>query len=150
VNTSKKDLAAEVKALTDGKGADVALDTVGGPMFEPVLKSLAVGGRQVAINSAVKRSVEFDLVDFYHNALRLIGLDTMKLTGPGIAKIMDALRAGFESGELKPSEIAAWPLDKAGRRLRRDRKRRHASQASSPAAEGLIDCSNFAAAGGRR
>ncbi|HWE07557.1 MAG TPA: zinc-binding dehydrogenase [Rhizomicrobium sp.] len=113
VNTSKKDLAAEVKALTDGKGADVALDTVGGPMFEPVLKSLRVGGRQVAITSAVNRRVEFDLVDFYHNALRLIGLDTMKLTGPGIAKIMDALRAGFESGELKPPEIREWPLDKA-------------------------------------
>ncbi|HWY16722.1 MAG TPA: zinc-binding alcohol dehydrogenase family protein [Rhizomicrobium sp.] len=113
VNTSKKDLATEVKALTNGKGADVALDTVGGPMFEPVLKSLSVGGRQVAINSAVKRRVEFDLIDFYHDLLRLIGVDTMKLTGPGIAKIMDALRAGFESGELKPSEIAAWPLDKA-------------------------------------
>jgi len=113
VNTSKKDLATEVKALTDGKGADVALDAVGGPMFEPVLKSLCVGGRQVAITSAVKRRVEFDLIDFYHNSLRLIGVDTMKLTGPGIAKIMDALRAGFESGHLKPAEIATWTLDKA-------------------------------------
>jgi len=30
--------------------------------------------------------VEFDLVDFYHNALRLIGLDTMKLTAPASRK----------------------------------------------------------------
>jgi NADPH:quinone reductase-like Zn-dependent oxidoreductase len=113
VNTSKKDLAAEVRALTDGKGADVALDAVGGPMFEPVLKSLRAGGRQVAITSAVNRRVEFDLIDFYHNALRLIGVDTMRLTGPGIAKIMDEMRGGFEGGQLKPSEVTTWTLDKA-------------------------------------
>lgn len=113
VNTSRKDLATEVKALTDGKGADLALDAVGGPMFEPVLKSLRAGGRQVAITSAVNRRVEFDLIDFYHNELRLIGVDTMQLTGPGIAKIMEALRVGFEGGHLKPSAITAWPLDKA-------------------------------------
>jgi NADPH:quinone reductase len=81
----------EVKALTDGKGVDVVLDAVGGPMFEPSLKSLRVGGRQVAIASIGNGRVEFSLVDFYHNLHRLIGVDTIKLTGPEIAKIMDDL-----------------------------------------------------------
>src|SRR5271154_1665359 len=51
VNTRAKDLSAEVKALTDGKGADLVFDGVGGPMFETCLKSLRVGGRQVALTS---------------------------------------------------------------------------------------------------
>src|ERR1700722_19331582 len=69
VNTRTKELPAEVKALTDGKGADLVFDGVGGPMFEACLKSLRVGGRQVALTSAGNGRVEFNLVDFYHNLL---------------------------------------------------------------------------------
>jgi NADPH2:quinone reductase len=111
VNVTSKDLPAEVKALTDGKGVDLVLDGVGGPMFEPSLKSLRIGGRQVAITSIGSGRVEFNLVDFYRNLHRLIGVNTFKPTGPEIAKIMDDLRAGFEDGHLRPSPIQTWTLD---------------------------------------
>ena len=113
INTRIKDLPVEVKALTDGKGADMVLDTVGGPLFEPSLRSLRYGGRQVAIASLGSGRVEFSLVDFYHNLLSLIGVDTMKFTGHEIAKIMDGLRAGFEGGYLRPSPVQTWSLDQA-------------------------------------
>jgi NADPH2:quinone reductase len=54
INIKAKELPVEVKALTDGKGADLVFDAVGGPMFEPCLKSLRLGGRQVAITSIGK------------------------------------------------------------------------------------------------
>jgi NADPH:quinone reductase len=57
-----------------------------------------------------KHGVE-SLIDFYHNLQRLIGVDTLKLTGPEIAKIMDDLRAGFEDGHLRPSSVQTWTLD---------------------------------------
>jgi NADPH2:quinone reductase len=113
INTKAKELPAEVKALTNGKGADLVFDAVGGPMFETCLKSLRLGGRQVAITSIGNGRVEFSLVDFYHNLQHLIGVDTMKLTGPGIAKIMDKLRAGFEDGYLRTSPVQRWSLDQA-------------------------------------
>jgi NADPH2:quinone reductase len=113
INTKAKELAVEVKALTNGKGADLVFDAVGGPMFEPCLKSLRLGGRQVAITSIGNGRVELSLVDFYHNLLRLIGVDTMKLTGPAIAKIMNELRAGFEGGYLRTSPVQGWSLDQA-------------------------------------
>jgi NADPH:quinone reductase len=112
VNVQSKDLPVEVKAWTDGKGVDVVLDTVGGPLFEPSLRSLGRGGRQVAISSVGGGRVEFDLVAFYHNSARLIGVDTIKLTGAEIAKIMDKLRAGFEGGHLRPAPVETWPLDR--------------------------------------
>jgi NADPH2:quinone reductase len=112
VNAKSKDLAIEAKALTDGKGVDLVLDAVGGPLFEPSLKSLRLGGRQVAITSIGNGRVEFNLVDFYHNLQRLIGVDTLKLTGPEIAKIMDDLRGGFEKGHLRPSLVQTWTLDR--------------------------------------
>jgi NADPH2:quinone reductase len=113
INIKTKELPAEVKALTNGKGADLVFDAVGGPMFEPCLKSLRVGGRQVAITSIGNGRVEFSLVDFYHNLQRLLSVDTVKLTGPAIANIMDKLRAGFEDGYLRTSPVQRWSLDQA-------------------------------------
>jgi NADPH2:quinone reductase len=112
VDAKNKDFVTEVKALTDGKGVDLVLDAVGGPMFESALKSLRPGGRQIALTSAGSQRVEFNLVDFYHNQLRLIGIDTIKLTGGEIAQIMNELREGFEGGHLRPSGIRTWTLDK--------------------------------------
>ena len=112
VNLQSKDLVGEVKAWTDGKGVDLVLDTVGGPLFEPSLRSLRPGGRQVAISSVGNGRVEFNLVDFYHRSGRLIGLDSVKLTGAEIAKIMDKLREGFDDGHLRPSPVETWPLQR--------------------------------------
>jgi NADPH2:quinone reductase len=113
INVKAKDLVTEARAATGGKGVDVVFDAVGGALFEPCLKSLRVGGRQVVITSVGERRVSFDLIDFYHKRLHLIGVDTLKLDGPAIAGILDALRPGFESGRLKAFEVQTWPFDKA-------------------------------------
>jgi NADPH:quinone reductase-like Zn-dependent oxidoreductase len=113
INTATSDLAQEVRAMTNGKGVDLVLDAVGGPMFEPSLKSLRLGGRQIAITSTKDRQVAFDLVDFYHNESRLFGLDSVKLTGPQIAEIMNQLQAGFENGYLEAPGVTTWPLERA-------------------------------------
>ena len=113
INTRTKDLPAMVAALTDNNGVSLVLDGVGGPVFEPAMKSMGLDGRQVVITSVGSRRVELDLVDFYHNRQRLIGVDTAKLTGDEIAAILNELRPGFESGALKPSAVKTWPLDDA-------------------------------------
>jgi NADPH:quinone reductase-like Zn-dependent oxidoreductase len=113
INTKTHDLVEECKRATGGKGADLVYDTVGGSLFEPCLKSLAPRGRQIAINSAGERRVSLDLIDFYHQSLHLIGVDSMKFTGAEIARMLDALEPGFESGALKPFELQTWPLDRA-------------------------------------
>ena len=89
------------------------LDAVGGPMFEPALRSLARGGRQVAISSKGDPRVTFNLVDFYHNSSRLLGLDSYGLTPRQIAEIENELHAGFEKGVLKPPQIELVPFEKA-------------------------------------
>lgn len=68
------DLAAGVRALTNGRGADVVFDVVGGAMFERCLAALAWRGRQVAISSSPKPRVSFNLVDFNQN-LRTVMLN---------------------------------------------------------------------------
>ena len=113
INVKGKDLSVEARARTDGKGVDLVFDCVGGPMFEPCLKSLRLDGRQVAITSLGDGRVTFNLRDFFHNRLRLIGVDSMGLTGPQIATIMNGLRAGFEAGHLRPPSVQTWSLEPA-------------------------------------
>jgi NADPH2:quinone reductase len=113
VNTKTEDLRERVLQLTAGKGVDVVFDTVGGPMFEPALRSLGFGGRQVTISSAGNPRVTFNLVDFYHNFSRLLGVDSYGLTPQQVGEIAEKLRPGFETGVLKPPAIEIVPFEKA-------------------------------------
>jgi NADPH:quinone reductase-like Zn-dependent oxidoreductase len=108
---SEGDVAAQVKHLTEGKGADVVFDSVGGIMFEAALLSLCHRGRLVEISSAGKRRVEFDLIDFYHKELQILGADTRKLDALASTKILANLVPGFEGGRYQPPTLAgAYPL----------------------------------------
>jgi NADPH:quinone reductase-like Zn-dependent oxidoreductase len=113
VNTKTEELHQRVMELTAGKGVDVVFDTVGGPMFEPALRSLRSGGRQVAIASPGHPQVSFNLVDFYHNFSRLLGVDSYGLTSRHIMEIQGELRLGFETGALIPPPIETVPFEKA-------------------------------------
>jgi len=113
INTKTEDLRERVLGLTAGKGVDAVFDTVGGPMFEPALRSLRFGGRQVAITSTGDPRVSFNLIDFYHNYSRLLGVDSNGLTPRQVAEIADELSRGFETGALKPPPIEIVPFEKA-------------------------------------
>ena len=113
VVTKTEDLRERVMELTSGKGVDAVFDTVGGALFEPALRSLRRGGRQVAISSAGDPRVSFNLVEFYHNSSRLLGVDSFGLALQQVAEIEDELRRGFETGALKPPSIEIVPFEKA-------------------------------------
>ena len=113
VNTETEDLRRRVLELTAGKGVDAVFDTVGGPLFEPALRSLRFGGRQVAIASPGHAQVSFNLVDFYHNFSRLLGVDSYGLTSRQVKEIEDELQRGFETGVLTPPPIETVPFEKA-------------------------------------
>lgn len=111
INTKNEDLPQRVRELTHGKGVDFVFDAVGGPLFEPGLRSLRVGGRQVAITSTGGPRVSFDLVEFYHNQLRLIGIDSNKFAPNELRTIMADLNRGFESGALHAPALEGVPFE---------------------------------------
>ncbi|WNC93089.1 zinc-binding alcohol dehydrogenase family protein [Paraburkholderia sp. FT54] len=103
-----------LRALTDGAGADVVYDTVGGVAFETALSLVKRRGRVLEISGTGKRRVEFDLVDFYHNETQLLGVDSAKLGVAESAPLMTALVEGFETGKLTGPAIAqTFPLERA-------------------------------------
>src|SRR4051794_3149959 len=98
-----------VLKVTDGRGADVIHDVVGGPLFEPYMKSLSHRGRHVVL-AAGGPHVRFDLRDSCHREGRLLGVDTLKLTLAESASILRQLAPGFDSGAFRPLALETCPL----------------------------------------
>ncbi|MCA0317501.1 MAG: zinc-binding alcohol dehydrogenase family protein [Proteobacteria bacterium] len=115
VNAASEDVAARVRELTGGRGADIVYNTVGEPYHEAGTKSLAVTGRMILIAS-VKQPVSFDIFAFYRGRHTYVGIDTLALSSTATAEVLRDLVAGFASGALKPFPIeqrAIYPLEKA-------------------------------------
>ena len=105
------DLEAVARAATQGKGADLALNGVGSPVFGSLLASLAVGGRQVVYSAAGGREFPLDILAFYKKQSILLGLDTQKFDVTFCASILKEIGPLFESSALKPPLIgASYPL----------------------------------------
>jgi NADPH:quinone reductase-like Zn-dependent oxidoreductase len=105
LSTQSDDIVNRVKQFTQGKGADVAFDCVGGALFEVALNSLGTGGRQVNITVVGERRVSFDLLDFYRRQLTLFGVNTIILDSIASAEILEGLRPAFDQGRLTPPDI---------------------------------------------
>jgi NADPH:quinone reductase len=115
IDSSKSDVAATVRELTGGKGADIVYNTVGEPYYEAGTKSLALLGRQIFIAS-VKQPVQFDIFAFYRGRHTYVGIDTLALSSIASAEVLRDLVPGFASGALKPFPIeknAIYPLSRA-------------------------------------
>jgi NADPH:quinone reductase-like Zn-dependent oxidoreductase len=109
IDTSSSDIPEAVLELTDGRGADLALDTVGGALFDPALRSLRFDGRMAGIFSAPE-PVEFTPAEIYSRQLHLTGLASVFMDGADVAHIFDQLRPLFDRGFLAPPAVKTWPL----------------------------------------
>ncbi|BBL80268.1 oxidoreductase [Rubrobacter xylanophilus] len=115
VDTSREEIPEAVMTATEGRGVDLVLDAVGGPLFEPCLSSLAPQGRMVVLTTVGQRRVSFDLFDFYRKELRLLGLMTSRLDAAESGAVLRSLLPGFEEGYLQPPAVAGrYPLEQAG------------------------------------
>ncbi len=106
IDSSALDVAAEVKNLTEGRGADIVFNTVGDPYFQAAHRSLAKLGRQILI-AAIKPTVEFNIFEFYRGRHTYVGVDTLALTSIESAELLAELLPGFAGGALKPFPIEA-------------------------------------------
>jgi len=115
VDSSRVDVAATVRELTEGHGADIVYNTVGEPYYEAGTGSLAHLGRQIFIAST-RATVPFDIFAFYRGKHTFYGVDSLSLSSPDAAEILRDLVPGFASGALKPFPIrpdAIFPLQRA-------------------------------------
>ncbi len=116
VNLEKEaDLRQAIMDRTDGKGADVIMNTVGSPYFDAACNSLAKKGRQIIITTIVEDNL-INLRTFYRGNYRMLGVSNMDHDNILSGEMMDWMRPGFEAGVYQAFPIkdgAVYRLDNA-------------------------------------
>ncbi|SCU94609.1 Acryloyl-coenzyme A reductase [Cupriavidus necator] len=74
IDASQDDQVEAVLQATGNKGVDIIIDTVGGPVFEANMKSLAIKGRLVNIARLGSATAQIDLALLWLKRLQLIGV----------------------------------------------------------------------------
>jgi NADPH:quinone reductase-like Zn-dependent oxidoreductase len=81
IHTRKPDFAAKVMEVTGGKGADLAVNLVGGSVFAEIIGCLARHGRLAVVGYVDnKLTAEIDLSAVHANRLEIFGISNAKAT----------------------------------------------------------------------
>ena len=111
-----------VKAITDGRGADVVFDPVGGSVFAQSMRCIAWEGRLLVIGFAAGRIPEVPAGLVLVKNISMVGVywGAYRLHEPAvITRSLHRLFAWFEAGALRPVISEALPLERAAEAMRR-------------------------------
>src|SRR5437867_11334743 len=126
VNYATDNLTERVMALTDGKGADVCFDPVGGDLFDAALSSLGWGGRILLIGFvAGVPSIPANRLLVKHRAALGSSLRYFRWHAPDkLRRSVEELLEWYAKGTLKPLVTHRLPLERGAEaiRLLTDRK----------------------------
>lgn len=104
IATQEQDLLSEVLAITDGKGARMAFDPVGGPEAGKVIQALSMQGIFFQYGALDTRDIPVPVMDILGKHLTLRGYELFEITGD-LEKLEQAKRfinQGLSSGDLRP------------------------------------------------
>lgn len=115
IDYRSEDFAAVVAQATDGKGVDVVIDFIGAPYLERNVRSLAVGGRMVAVGllgGAQGATLPMDAVLYRH--LQIFGT-VMKSRPPEVKQAMvqrfaERWLPALAAGAIWPVIDSTYPL----------------------------------------
>jgi NADPH2:quinone reductase len=109
INYRSGDVVEQVKALTQGRGADLVFESSGDPQVWPMaLQCVAQAGRLVSCGAHGGGAVQLDLKRLYVGRLQIIGA-----AGVDVGDLDAALAAGAR-GALRATIDRVYPLERAG------------------------------------
>jgi len=113
VATEEQDVVAEVKRLTDGKGADLVFDPVGGATFIKLVEATASGGLLILYGALSRDQTAVPPFHIFARNLTIRGV-SLPASGSDDAQIGDLKRfvtEGLADGSLSPVIARTFPFD---------------------------------------
>ena len=124
INYSTQDVATELQRLTQGRGVDVVLDSVGGSIFDATMQALAPGGRVVTMGRLAGPRTDTDEAALEARGQSVQGMGVFNdavadVESSGWAK----LKEWFENGTLRPvvDRVFSWSQAEEAQRLLQER-----------------------------
>jgi NADPH:quinone reductase len=100
IDYKQEDVAARIKEITQGKGVNVAFETVGGDLFEATVQSMSSEGRLLPIGMASGIIPELSMIRVLAGNFAIVGTDFAHYT----VHHLDLVRQGL-------TEILSWHQD---------------------------------------
>ncbi|WP_104169651.1 NAD(P)H-quinone oxidoreductase [Cryobacterium sp. M23] len=123
INYREQDFPTEIQAATEGRGADVILDIIGGSYAARNVAALAVDGRIMVIANQSGENADFNPFHLMQKRGRYWGTTLRSRPFEEKAAIMQALRTDvwpwLESGRFRPVIDSIFPFEKAAEAHRR-------------------------------
>ncbi|GGA83449.1 zinc-dependent alcohol dehydrogenase family protein [Puia dinghuensis] len=106
-------LTQEILKITAGKGADVALDPVGGPQFAPLVRAIREKGRIFVYGALNMTAAEFPTLDVLLKTPTISGYNAMDVLGnpPVLSAAIQYIIGGIAEGKLKPIVGRTFPFE---------------------------------------
>jgi len=120
-------LRQQVYAETEGRGADVIIDPLGGDIFAAAIRALAWRGRLVVIGFAAGAIPTLRINYLLLKNIAVSGLqitDYRKRRPAELATAYSEIFGFYELGRVKPAPATLFPLERAGDALAAVRDRR--------------------------
>ena len=121
INYSREKIRDAVKAATEGKGADVIYDPVGGDAMDESIRCINWNGRILVIGFASGRIAEIPSNLVLLKSCAIVGVFWGAFTGkePALnAENFETLMQWYEAGKLKPHVSMTVPLERTVEALR--------------------------------
>jgi NADPH:quinone reductase len=118
IDLSAENIGDGVRRITDGKGVDIVIESLGGTFIGDGLGSLAVGGTLVTIGYTAGRKAAIDVTDLIWKRARMSGFALLVQTPAVKRKAWEQIMALIASGALAPVIARTYPLEQATEALR--------------------------------
>ena len=117
IHTRGPDFVDAVLQATEGRGADLAIDAVGGSVFAACLRALAYEGRLAMVGYVDGQlRAELDLATLHAKRLRVFGVSNKLRTPQQRAEQVSAFKRDwlplFQSGRMRPRVDRVVPFDR--------------------------------------
>jgi NADPH:quinone reductase len=118
VDLSAEGLAEGVRRLTDGYGADIIVDSLGGDILGEALGVLAPGGNLTTLGYAASRKTTIDVTNLIWKGASIKSFSLFAQPASVLAEAWTTLTELLKSGQVQPIVAKTFPLESAAEALR--------------------------------
>jgi NADPH2:quinone reductase len=118
IDLSKEKLGDGVRRITEGYGADIVIDAIGGEILGEALSTLATGGSLTTLGYSAGRKATIDVTDLIWKRASMKSFSLFAQTTSAYAEAWNAIVPLLQSGAVKPIVARTFPLAEAADAIR--------------------------------